>query len=497
MAHLDTHWISFTLSPIYDEPCSMSVTCEIDSLNHGQEILPKPGVPLEDWQLMAFNRTINWQKGRIHNESVGEEDRDFGTHLIGILLSNPKWKAIVGSLLLRSSNQILFGIKSSDPELMSYPWEVCTQADWRKLELPVPANPIIIIRSSGALSDNWPAQEPIRILVAGVSANGLLTPNFDKEYRAINDALIRADLQNGSQYVLVPLRETTIQTLRKNVYQHKPHVIHMITHGAGGKHYVETSDGSPILISSSMLANALADSAESLCLFVSTACMSMEEMPSENTWGLGRRLSSMVPYVIGMQIAITEEAALAFTSEFYASLGASFSVLESLAHAQERIRQEHFGSPEWIAPVLYRSTSVNGVLFSPDNSIALLSRTLINYVTQLDDMLRSLRRHSGDGSLWKSLRELLVEIEERLVGSILTSPNTEAEIKHIGGEVDKIISNLRGRLNDLIYFLTIDDSKLKKVDIELKYEIGQKLEECVRLVRDLRDLLARWNTLYK
>jgi len=57
--------------------------------------------------------------------------------------------------------------------------------------------------------------------------------------------------------------------------------------------------------------------------------MAMQENPDENSWGLGKRLSGVFPIAIGMQISISEDAALVFTRELYSSLAASYSVLDA------------------------------------------------------------------------------------------------------------------------------------------------------------------------
>jgi hypothetical protein len=262
----------------------------------------------------------------------------------------------------------------------------------------------------------------IKILVAGVAPTGIPTVNFDKEYGIIDQVLSQTSRSGrGVRFDILPVHETTLQSLREHVMQYSPHVVHMVTHGHVGEQYLETSNGEPILISSSDLSNALRFGSDNLTIFLSTACMAMQESPNENTWGLGKRLAGIVPISIGMQISISEEAALAFTQEFYASLEASFTVIDSFALARERIKKQRPGSPEWIAPALYRGTQINTHLFSPEDFPNFLYRTILELDARLD-ALRD-RETAFDASVnsdtWRELYNAVSDLQRRMVSGLV------------------------------------------------------------------------------
>lgn len=361
MSDFEDHLIQITLTVIPNDYQHMNVRMSIDSLQYGEQVVARPSVPLEDWQIDAYRRTYNY----IQSEKsliTSQRDEEYGTYLLGILFSKPEWRMAFETVLLRPSNKVFLDIKTSDPELLIYPWEICAHVNWGKLGFSFPPNDIVVVRSPVLYHEKWPVSEPVRILVAGSSPYGMASVNFDKEHRSILEGLIASGLF-PRQYSVVALRETTLEKLRAVIQQEQPHVVHFITHGESGGHYLEMSDGKPSLVLASQLANVLKGSS-SICLFISTASMAMQESSAETTFGIGRLLSSVIPIVIGMQIAISEEAALAFTQEFYFSLGRYFQVIDAFAMARERIRALHPGSPEWIAPMLYRGLSKSPQLFS-------------------------------------------------------------------------------------------------------------------------------------
>lgn len=490
MADYEDHLVQPTLEPIPDDYQNMDVNMSIDSTRLGRQTVPRPSMPWEDWQIDAYNRTVNYLRSA-KQLNVSQYDEEYGTHLLSLLLSKPNWRTIFGSFLLRSTNEVLLDITTSDPELLVYPWEVCAHANWEELQLPIPPNDIIIVRTPGPYTDKWPVEEPVRILVAGVSAHGLSTPNFDKEKRAITEGLESAGLQERVHYIIKPLRETTFQLLKKNVYDFKPHIVHLITHGAHGKHYLENSDGRPFHIPSNQLANALKAGEDSLCLFVSTACMAMEELPDENVWGLGRLLAEILPVTIGMQLPITEEAALAFTSTFYSGLGIPNRVLESYVQARETIRNLHFGSPEWIAPVLYRGSPNNRFLFSSHDINYYLAEVITDLDLKLDALLDPDRGFdiSLDDKLWKDIYNTVNKTYKTLIdglekGAIKGSPHQESNLR----SMKTFLRNLRALIFNICNVFKTWDGRDKK--------LGDKVSQAINDLNDLRNDLAALYTPY-
>jgi len=496
MANSDEHLVRPKLRPIPEDFQYMDVDVIIDSWDYGNRVAPRPAVPLVAWQIDAFERTANYDKERDGARPVHLNDQAFGTLLLQSFLIDPTAQSDFKTLLLKPESEICLDITTADPELLTYPWEACAHANWTSLGLSPPANGIAVVRSPGPYRDKWPAKEPIRILVAGVSAYGMPTPNFDKEYGLIVESLFNAGLEEGLRFEIIPLRETTHQLLRKNVNDYKPHVVHLITHGEDGQHYLEKSDGQPIQIPGSLLANALSVGSESLCLFVSTACMAMQENPNDNAWGLGRLLARIVPITIGMQIVISEEAALAFTQEFYACLGASHPILDAYKFARERIKGERPGSPEWIAPVLYRGTAINVHLFSGDIIAVLLD----SFIASLGNHIKGIRQDNYDGELWIGIDKIINEIDARLIdGYQLGEYKLTEEQLPMLNQVVEVVEELGRNVNNIKRFFELSEqvrNKIELADLEFKYDIGSRVSYGFKFIKKLRNILMQWRGFY-
>lgn len=495
MTENELHLVRPELRPIKNDFQHMKVDMSIDSIDYGQRKVPRPSVPLENWQLDAFQRTVEYTI-QTEQEPLDKKDEAFGTYLLKLLLSKSEWQNILGSFFKQSNDEVILDVTTGDRDLLTYPWEACAHANWNELGLSPPANEIAVVRTPGPYKEKWPVYEPVRILVAGVSSFGLPAPNFNKEYRVIVESLTQAGKQQGFEFDINQIIETSHQQLQMRVSAFQPHVVHLITHGEYGQHYLESPNGQPILVPTSSLVDALKAGINSLCLFVSTACMAMQENPEENTWGLGRRLASIVPVTIGMQIAISEEAALAFTQEFYASLGASYPVLKAYVHARERIRQQRPGSPEWIAPVLYRGTSKNTFLFSPIRISVILS----NYVDMLDKKIQGLRIDNYNGELWRGVETIINDIDTNLIDGIqkkkIRLPDEQLPfLKKVEGQS----SELRGNINNLKRFLLLSErvkSNIELADLEFKYDLGSKFSYSFELAKKLRNCLMEWLEIY-
>lgn len=493
----DEHLVQPKISSDPQDVENMDVDLMIDKRDYGNNTVPKPGVPLEDWQIRAFNRIKNYDRVRDGSTQVNPEDEEFGTRLLTSLLATDEAYFGFKDTISSPNDKVILDVMTSDPDLLTYPWETCAHANWEQLGLPTPANLIAVTRTTGTYLDTWPAKEPIRILVVGVSARNLSAPNFDKEFEAVETGLLSAGLEKNVRFEIFPLRETTLNKLQQAVYNYQPHIVHMVTHGGFGQHYLEASNGQPVQVSSSLLADALTVGEKSLCLFVSTACMAMQENLKENVWGLGRRLSSFVPITIGMQIVISEEAALEFTSEFYSAIAAPTRILGAFVRARERIKTVRPGSPEWIAPVLYRGLAKNEHLFS-ENSILFLLDSLIS---NLDSHIQGLRRDNYNSQLWVGIYGILNEIDVRLVDGYQNKEyqiNPE-QLPMLSQIKDILEEDLGSHVNTINRFFELCEkvqNKIELADLEFKYDIAKRISYSLKLTKNLRNALMQWREFY-
>jgi len=490
MPKLEEHLIRPEISVVNLQ--RMKVDMSIDSTKLGSKTVDRPGVLAESWQINAFKRTVQYIQAQ--GADIDKADEEYGTRLLNLLLSKSEWRILFGSFLKKAGNEIFLDITTSDSDLLTYPWEACAHADWKALGYnDTPPHEVVVVRSPAPYQDKWPAKEPIQILVAGVSAYGMATPNFDKEYRKIEESLQKAELIDGLNYQLKPLRETTYETLQKAVRNFQPHILHIVTHGKYGKHYLETSDGYPIPIQSGKLAEAVSVGSDNLCLLVSTACLGMADSQDGNTWNLGKLMASTIPLTIGMQLVITEKAALAFTSAFYSHLGVPNPVIDAFVKARERIREVHPGSPEWIAPVLYRGTAINANFFTPNVILSLLQ----NYSNNLSRAIDGLRRDKENVELWKQVDQILIDLDAQLFdGYDLKKIKIPSEQISQFTQVRKLADDLAGKLITLKRYLKLSendrDLAIALTNLDFTHQVGPQIQSIYDLAKQLRKALIDW-----
>jgi hypothetical protein len=193
----------------------------------------------------------------------------------------------------------------------------------------------------------------LRVLVATAQPKGSVPLGWAKEVAKIEKALAgRTDttvevLQNASF-------DDTWKRLRDGEF----HILHFIGHGdrdpKSGKWYLLFEEGGERQpIPAEKLADRLGD-VPSLRLAVLNACHSgelVQEAGGEPLAGMAAALSAHgVPAVIGMQTAVTDSAAVDFSSAFYSALREGESIETALADGRAAI---DISSPEWATPVLY------------------------------------------------------------------------------------------------------------------------------------------------
>jgi hypothetical protein len=214
---------------------------------------------------------------------------------------------------------------------------------------------ISIVRTIGVASSVGPVavSGKLRVLVASAQPEGSTPLGWEEEVRKIKSALVvRTDttvelLENASF-------DATWQRLRDGKF----HVFHFIGHGgydsASGEWYLlfenERAD-QPVL------ATTVADRLSSMPLLrlaVLNACHTGElacDAGGNPMAGIAAALSVYgVPAVVGMQVAVTDSAAVNFASAFYGALREHEPIEVAVADGRFEIDPS---SPEWATPVLY------------------------------------------------------------------------------------------------------------------------------------------------
>lgn len=185
-----------------------------------------------------------------------------------------------------------------------------------------------------------PPKPPIRRILI-LAANPLDTGRLrlDQEVNKIHERLQRS--ANRDDFVVVAQLATQIDDLRSALLQHEPHIIHFSGHGDGEPGLVlDDGKGRAKLVSGRALAGLIQQ-------FSSVECVLLNACYSETQ---AKALAPHVPYIIGMNRAIGDEAAIQFAVGFYDALGYGRSYTEAFEFGCNAIDLNDI--PESATPVL-------------------------------------------------------------------------------------------------------------------------------------------------
>ena len=175
-----------------------------------------------------------------------------------------------------------------------------------------------------------------------LAANPKDTPSLrlDQEIREIDNGLERA--QKRDEFVLKQKLAARPIDVRRAMLDYKPNIVHFCGHGSGEEGIAfEDESGKANLVSADALAGFFELFADKVECLVLNACYS--EVQAE-------AIAQHIPYVIGMNKAIGDSAAIEFAVAFYDALGAGESVRFAYRLACNAIQWANI--PEHLTPVL-------------------------------------------------------------------------------------------------------------------------------------------------
>ena len=167
-----------------------------------------------------------------------------------------------------------------------------------------------------------------------------------------------AGLEQRGLVVVEQLQHATLSELQQRLRQGEYHIFHFIGHGGFDK---QADDGVLLLtdpegrsrkVSAQFLGTLLHDH-RPLRLAVLNACEGARASRRDPFAGTAQSLVQQgIPAVIAMQFEVTDDAAICFTREFYASIASGYPVDAALAESRKAIFAE-VSEIEWGTPVLY------------------------------------------------------------------------------------------------------------------------------------------------
>ena len=185
--------------------------------------------------------------------------------------------------------------------------------------------------------------EPVsQIKILFVSANPKNTDKLrlDEEVREIKEAMKLA--RKRDRFEIISEFAVRVDDLRRLLLEHTPQIVHFSGHGAGSRGIaLENESGKMQLVSAAALARLFKFFQSHLdCVFLN-ACYS--EVQAE-------AIRQHIPYVVGMNRAIGDRAAIEFAKGFYDALGAGRSIEDAFEYGCITIDLSSI--PESSTPVL-------------------------------------------------------------------------------------------------------------------------------------------------
>lgn len=193
------------------------------------------------------------------------------------------------------------------------------------------------------MNGNTPVKK-ILILAANPKRTSRL--RLDEEVREIADGLKRA--QKRDQFILEQRWAVRPRDIQRAMLDISPQLVHFSGHGTGDEGLMfEDETGAAQLVDGEALAGLFA-------LFTQVECVVLNGCYSKFQ---ADAIAEHIPYVIGMNQAIGDKAAIEFAVGFYDGLGAGYSVEFAYNLGCNAIRLA--GITEYLTPVLNKSPKLS------------------------------------------------------------------------------------------------------------------------------------------
>ena len=203
-----------------------------------------------------------------------------------------------------------------------------------------------------------------KILLLSANATNTSKLRLDEEVREIEAGLERA--KRREEFEIISKWAVRADDLRRALLDYEPHIVHFSGHGTGSNGLVlENNSGKMQLVSTQSLARLFKLFKDEIECVVLNACYSEEQ---------AKAIHQHIDYVVGMQKAIGDNAAIEFAVGFYDGLGAGRTIDDAFELGCISIDLE--GIPESETPVL--KSRNNG-------SASLSAREEINHIYKIQN----------------------------------------------------------------------------------------------------------------
>ncbi len=258
------------------------------------------------------------------------------------------------------------------PELADLPWEYLYDVSRREYLSLSKETPIVRYLELPERVAPLKAPAPINLLAVLASPKDRDPLDVEGEWTRMQDAL--KDLVAQNKITLTRVQPPTLDALRTQLRRNEFHMLHFIGHGdyddanQQGLLVFENERGDARRVNEDALAILLRD-ARDLRVVVLNACQGAQTSTQNPFAGTAPRLvQDGIPAVLAMQYAITDQAALDFSSELYKTLADGFPIDAAMNEARRAVFFSG-NSIEWGTPVLFMRAE-DGMIFSQEQPMS-------------------------------------------------------------------------------------------------------------------------------
>ena len=179
-----------------------------------------------------------------------------------------------------------------------------------------------------------------KILILSANPKNTIQLRLDEEVRGIQTALKQS--QNREQFQIVTFLAVRVEDLRRGLLEHQPTIVHFSGHGSGTEGLaLENNSGQIQLVSTESLARLFGLFQSQIECVVLNACYSQAQAEA---------IHQHIDYLVGMNQAIGDVAAIEFAIGFYDALFAGRPYEECFEVGRASIDLQ--GIPEYSTPQL-------------------------------------------------------------------------------------------------------------------------------------------------
>ncbi len=317
-------------------------------------------VPFSDFDLRGLSQAIEEARGGAEG---GEAVWRFGQRLFDAVFDGQVRERFHMSreAALEGGHGLRVRLRLAEvPELAVWPWEYLYDPTLRRHLVLSDQTPVVRYADMPDTIRPLSTRPPLRILTVIASPKDQPPVDVEREWSNLQAAL--KDLEPADDVSLLRLDQPTPLALRQLLQREKVHILHFVGHGVfdpqtqDGALVFENAAGSSDRVSASNVGTLLHDH-ETLRLVVLNACHGAQGAKHGAFAGVAQGLvGQSIPAVVAMQFAISDRAAIAFSSAFYRALANGYPVDAAVGEGRIAIQLDH-NEVEWGVPVVYLRAS--------------------------------------------------------------------------------------------------------------------------------------------